>query len=404
MRRWLALLISVVLILGQSMTVPGAEISDTELYAKAACLMDGDSGRVLYGKQVDAGMAMASTTKIMTCILALEQGELTTVVTASDKAAAAPKVHLGVKQGQTFLIENLLYALMLESFNDAAIMIAEGIGGSVEGFAAKMNDKAKEIGCADTYFVTPNGLDAADAGGSHHTTARDLALIMRYCITQSPKKEDFLRITQTASHSFWDCENQVFYNCNNHNTFLSMMDGALSGKTGFTAKAGYCYVGALQRDGKLLIVSVLACGWPNNKSYKWSDTRKLMTYGLENYQYKDIYQTGLLDAPVPVEDGQYDGRLGVDEAFGVLTYKDGKEAENPKQMLLKEEESVEIKADIPEKLRAPVKAGTQVGSVSYLLNGKKLVEYPVFLEKSVKKIDIAWCMKRVFLLFCNKAE
>lgn len=404
MRRWLALLISVVLILGQSITVPGAEISDTELYAKAACLMDGDSGRVLYGKQVDAGMAMASTTKIMTCILALEQGELTTVVTASDKAAAAPKVHLGVKQGQTFLIENLLYALMLESFNDAAIMIAEGIGGSVEGFAAKMNDKAKEIGCADTYFVTPNGLDAADAGGSHHTTARDLALIMRYCITQSPKKEDFLRITQTASHSFWDCENQVFYNCNNHNTFLSMMDGALSGKTGFTAKAGYCYVGALQRDGKLLIVSVLACGWPNNKSYKWSDTRKLMTYGLENYQYKDIYQTGLLDAPVPVEDGQYDGRLGEDEAFGVLTYKDGREAENPKQMLLKEEESVEIKADIPEKLRAPVKAGTQVGSVSYLLNGKKLVEYPVFLEASVKKIDIAWCMKRVFLLFCNKAE
>lgn len=404
MRRWLVLLISAVLILGQSMTVPGAEISDTELYAKAACLMDGDSGRVLYGKQADTGMAMASTTKIMTCILALEQGELTTVVTASDKAAAAPKVHLGVKQGQTFLMENLLYALMLESFNDAAIMIAEGIGGSVEGFAAKMNDKAKEIGCADTYFVTPNGLDAADAGGSHHTTARDLALIMRYCITQSPKKEEFLRITQTASHSFWDCENQVFYNCNNHNTFLSMMDGALSGKTGFTAKAGYCYVGALQRDGKLLIVSVLACGWPNNKSYKWSDTRKLMTYGLENYQYKDIYQTGLLDAPVSVEDGQYDGKLGKDEAFGILTYKDGKEAENPKQMLLKEEETVEIKADIPKKLRAPVKAGTQVGSVSYLLNGKKLVEYPVFLEKSVKKIDIAWCMKRVFLLFCNKAE
>lgn len=404
MHRWLVLLISVVLILGQSMTVPGAEISDTELYAKGACLMDGDSGRVLYGKQADIGMAMASTTKIMTCILALEQGELQTVVTASDKAAAAPKVHLGVKQGQTFLMENLLYALMLESFNDAAIMIAEGIGGSVEGFAAKMNEKAKEIGCADTYFVTPNGLDAADAGGSHHTTARDLALIMRYCITQSPKKEDFLRITQTASHSFWDCENQVFYNCNNHNTFLSMMDGALSGKTGFTAKAGYCYVGALQKDGKLLIVSVLACGWPNNKSYKWSDTRKLMTYGLENYQYRDIYQTGLLDAPVPVKDGQYAGRLGEDEAFGILTYKDGREAENPKQMLLKEEESVEVKADIPEKLQAPVKAGTQVGSVSYLLDGKKLVEYPVFLEKSVKKIDISWCMKRVFLVFCNKDQ
>lgn len=404
MRRWLGFLVSVILILGECVSVSGAEVSDTELYAKAACLMDGDSGRVLYGKQIDVGMAMASTTKIMTCILALEQGDLGAVVTASDKAAAAPKVHLGVKQGQTFLLEDLLYALMLESFNDAAVMIAEGIGGSVEEFAGRMNAKAEEIGCKDTHFVTPNGLDAMDAGGAHHTTAQDLALIMRYCVSISPKKEEFLRITQTASYSFWDRENQVFYNCNNHNSFLSMMDGALSGKTGFTSKAGYCYVGALEKDGKLFIVSLLACGWPNNKSYKWADTRKLMTYGLENYEYRDIYQEGLLNEPVVVENGQYDGKLGDGDSLDMLTYGDGKEVEQRKQMLLKAGETVEVKTDLPDKLKAPVKAGTQIGSVTYLLNGNQILEYPVYLEKSVKKIDLSWCMERVFMLYCNKYE
>ena len=99
----------------------------------------------------------------------------------------------------------------------------------------------------------------------HSTTAADLARIMKYCITESPKKEEFLEVTRTASYSFSDLEGKSSYSCNNHNAFLSMMDGALSGKTGFTAKAGYCYVGALNRDGKTFIVALLACGWPNNK-------------------------------------------------------------------------------------------------------------------------------------------
>lgn len=120
-------------------------------------------------------MAMASTTKIMTCILALENGQEQTVATASAKAAAAPKVHLGVREGEQFLLGDLLYSLMLESHNDAAVMIAETIGGSVEEFASLMNEKAAAIGCTDTHFVTPNGLDASDAGGDHHTTAADLA-------------------------------------------------------------------------------------------------------------------------------------------------------------------------------------------------------------------------------------
>lgn len=404
MRRCLVVLVCVLLAAGRCLVVLGAQISDSELYAKGACLMDGESGRVLYGKNADMGMAMASTTKIMTCIVALEEGDLSQVVTASDKAAAAPKVHLGVHRGQTFVLGDLLYALMLESFNDAAVMVAEGVAGSVEAFAEKMNGKAAEIGCVDTHFVTPNGLDGTDLGGEHHTTARDLALIMRYCVRGSEKAEDFLQITRTASYSFWDCEKKAFFNCNNHNAFLSMMEGALSGKTGFTAKAGYCYVGALERDGKLLIVSLLACGWPNNKTYKWSDTRKLMTYGLENYEYRDIYREGLLGERVLVEEGQYDGKLGQGACSCGLVYAEGSEIKERKRMLLRADENVEVSAQLPKRLEAPVKAGEQVGSVSYLLNGEKILEYPVFTEDSVKKIDISWCMQKVFMLYCNREE
>ena len=157
--------------------------------------MDGDTGRVLFGKRETDPMAMASTTKIMTCILALENGQEQTVATASAKAAAAPKVHLGVREGEQFLLGDLLYSLMLESHNDAAVMIAETIGGSVEEFASLMNEKAAAIGCTDTHFVTPNGLDASDAGGDHHTTAADLARIMRYCVWISPKAAQFLAVT-----------------------------------------------------------------------------------------------------------------------------------------------------------------------------------------------------------------
>ena len=159
--------LGILLLLFGSMPAAAArqESEPNQLFATAACLMDGDTGRVLFGKRETDPMAMASTTKIMTCILALENGGEQAVATASAQAAAAPKVHLGVYEGEQFLLGDLLYSLMLESHNDAAVMIAETISGSIEGFAALMNEKAAVIGCTDTHFVTPNGLDASDAGG-----------------------------------------------------------------------------------------------------------------------------------------------------------------------------------------------------------------------------------------------
>ena len=175
-----------------------------------------------------------------------------------------------------------------------------------EAFASLMNEKAVRLGCEDTYFITPNGLDASDKNGVHHTTAADLALIMRYCIMESPQKDAFLEITQAESHSFSDCSGAKSFSCTNHNAFLKMMDGALSGKTGFTADAGYCYVGALSSEGRTFIVALLACGWPNNKGYKWSDTRKLMTYGMENYTYQTITPEHL-SVEITVEQGYAGG-------------------------------------------------------------------------------------------------
>lgn len=365
------------------------EPADSELYARSACLMDADSGRVLYEKDGEEKRPNASTTKIMTCILALENGNPDDTVTATKRAAGQPKVHLGVHEGDQFRLNDLLYSLMLESHNDSAVMIAEHIAGSVEDFAGMMNQKAQEIGCENTYFITPNGLDDQNEQGVHGTTAQDLARIMRYCIMQSPKREEFLAITQTASYTFWNMEETVIYNCYNHNAFLSMMEGALSGKTGFTADAGYCYVGALEQDGKTFIVSLLACGWPNNKSYKWSDTKKLMTYGLEHYSIQDVLIRELPAAQLEVLEGQHGGRLS-EEAVVPLSYRCDMEQQSLK-VLLGADEEVQVEKSLPDALQAPVNAGTVVGKVSYLLDGEVLKTYPVYADDSVKKIDFIWC-------------
>ena len=182
--------------------------------------MDADSGRILFSKNGQEERAMASTTKIMTCILALESGIMDSenqIVTVSDQAATQPKVHLGMVAGERFYLKDLLYSLMLESHNDSAVAIAEAVAGSVEKFADLMNQKARTIGCHSTYFITPNGLDAADSNGIHHTTAEDLARIMRYCIMDSKKQEDFLTITRTETYQFQDVEGKRSFSCYNHN-------------------------------------------------------------------------------------------------------------------------------------------------------------------------------------------
>ena len=365
------------------------EITASQLYAQSAVLMDADSGRILFAKNGQEERAMASTTKIMTCILALENDDLSEEITVSAEAASQPAVRLGMREGQRFRLNDLLYSLMLESHNDSAVAVAECVGGTVEGFASMMNRKAMELGCSDTYFITPNGLDAEDETGKHHTTAADLARIMKYCIMDSEKKDAFLEITRTESYQFSDCDGSGSYSCSNHNSFLHMMEGALSGKTGFTADAGYCYVGALRRDDRTFIVALLACGWPNNKGYKWSDTRKLMDYALENYQYRE-FGTEEEAVSVVVENGTAGGFSGAD---GVQI---GASAETePFRVLLKSGEEIDVEYDVPESVEAPVEKGQTLGTVIYSLNGGTLREYPLTADASVRKRDFSVCFSYI---------
>lgn len=369
--------------------------SPEELYAQSAVLMDADSGRVLFEKNGGEQRPMASTTKILTCILVLENTDMEDIAQASQTAASQPKVHLGVCAGEQYYVKDLLYSLMLESHNDAAVILAEHVGGSAEGFAKLMNQKAQEIGCGHAHFITPNGLDAEDAGGEHSVTAEDLAKIMRYCITLSPKKEEFLEITRTDSHVFSDVEGKRTFSCVNHNAFLGMMEGALTGKTGFTGKAGYCYVGALERDGKTFIVALLACGWPNNKTYKWKDTRKLMEYGLENYEYRDVWQDIDFEK-IPVEDGIPESGKLRDTAWVQPEMPDREEI----RLLLKKEEEVSVKIKTEKRLTAPVREGQTVGNVQYYLGDELVREMPVTLHSGVEKISLAWCAEKIWERVC----
>ncbi|MDE7177387.1 MAG: D-alanyl-D-alanine carboxypeptidase [Lachnospiraceae bacterium] len=370
---------------------------DLQLYAQAAVLMDADSGRVLYGKNEKTVLPMASTTKIMTCILALEYGNPEEIVEASSYAASMPKVKLYVKQGEKYRLKDLLYSLMLESHNDSAVVIAEAVGGSVENFAAMMNQKARDIGCYDSCFITPNGLDATvnETGKTHATTAVDLARIMAYCVTDSPKKEEFLEITRTLRYDFTDVDGSRSFHCNNHNAFLGMMEEALSGKTGFTNNAGYCYVGAIESEGRIFTVALLACGWPNNRSYKWSDMKKLAAYGMERYRYQDIYEEKTF-ADIPVRGG-IAGETGTPwEEASVSVVMENEE--KSLGYLLCEDDRVEVKTRLETVLSAPVAAGAKVGEVSYYLNGELVKCYDLLTEEAVEKQSFLWILNYILKL------
>ncbi len=380
---------------GRMPEIQAAEGEPDNLYAQSAVLMDADSGRVLFSKNGQQEKAMASTTKIMTCILALEYGKLDEQMEVSDYAASQPKVHLGVTAGQQFYLRDLLYSLMLESHNDSAVIIAENIGKSVEGFADMMNAKAEQLGCGNTYFITPNGLDAVDEKGTHHTTAEDLARIMKYCIMDSPQKSMFLEITRAGSYQFTDCSGQRSYSCTNHNAFLQMMEGALSGKTGFTGDAGYCYVGSLRQGERTFIVALLACGWPNNKSYKWADTKKLMNYGLENYEYREIWQE-TDPGNILVKNGA-DNEEPFKTEIAVPLETVGEEKEL--RMLLRKDEQIDIALHKEEILTAPVSKGQKVGEVTYMLNGEKIRAYDVVTTSGVYEKTFSWYFKTIFDLY-----
>ena len=250
---------------------------DEDLTARAAVLMDAASGKIIYQKEPDLRLPPASTTKIMTAILTLESGRsLAEKFTVSKEATRVPASKLYLRAGQSLSIEELLYGIMLASANDAAVVLAEGVAGSVEHFGELMTKKAQDLGAINSHFTNPHGLTAVD----HYSTAKDLAILFRYAMKNPTFREivqtKFSSVTTTAVVRKKVVPRRI--SVRNHNRLLWNFDGALGGKTGYTHAAQKCFVGAVQRNGTTLIVAILGA------RDQWGDTKRLLEYGFDHYE------------------------------------------------------------------------------------------------------------------------
>ena len=369
-----------------------------ELYARAAVLIDGESGRILYGKNENQVLAMASTTKIMTLMIALEYGEMDEEVIFSSYASKEPDVQLNALKGEKYTLKDLLYLMMLRSYNDVAMAVAEHIGGKLNNdttpnetreeskedvarFIEEMNKKAKSLGCVNTYFLTPNGLDAQDENGKHSTTAYELAIIAAEAI----KNPDVVKICGTKSYNYRELSGKRSGTVTNADRYLDMQKGALGLKTGFTGDAGYCFVGAVNQDDRTYISVVLGSGWPPNKNYKWTDTKKLINYGLQNFFYRDVINKNEHYKTIPVKNGMQNS-VGTYIPFGVT-------------FLLSEKDDVEVIYKINDFVTAPVKKNEEVGETLIYINGKLESKVPILTSDSVENKSFTYYFRKLFSVF-----
>ena len=250
------------------------EAQDINLSAEAAVLIDGDTGAIMYGKNHLEQRPPASTTKVLTAILAIEQGDLAEVVSISKRSAQTGEASINLLEGETITLENLLYGALLKSGNDACVAIAEGISPTVEEFVGLMNLKAKLLGCTNTNFVNTNGLPH----NNHYTSALDLAVITRYALNNPI----FAQIVATPTKTIqWENSSRKKY-IQNTNKLLTIYPGANGVKTGTTDKAGQCLIASATREGRTLIAVVL-------KSHnRYGDASKLLDYGFNNYYNLEV--------------------------------------------------------------------------------------------------------------------
>jgi len=329
---------------------------------KAAVLMDGGSGRILYEKNSHEKLPIASTTKIMTAIVALENGNLNDVVSIPPEASGVEGSSVWLSPGENHSLKDLLYALMLRSGNDAATAIAIHIGGSVEGFVNMMNNTAKKIGANNTHFVNPHGLH----DDNHYSTAYDLALIASYAL----KNPIFEEIVSTKYYTMpWE-GHEWDRTLKNKNKILWTYEGANGVKTGFTKKAGRCFVGAAKRNGMQLVAVVLDCG------PMFEESTSLMDYGFEHYSNINIVKQGEFIKSLPVIKGTQDK---VDVVAG---------QEYSVALNNIEQKYIQTRFIIPDSLEAPVEKGKRIGTLNVYLKNELIREIPVITSESVKKKTI----------------
>ena len=305
--------------------------------ATAAILMDVDSGRVLYEQNADRKMLIASTTKIMTALVAIENDTLSDVVTVK-RSHMAEGSSMYLKEGERLTLETLLYGLLLCSGNDAALAIADHVGGGVDNFVDMMNAKAKELGMTGTSFANPNGLDDE----KHYSTARDMAKLA----AAAAENETFVRICSTRSVSVGG---RVM---SNHNKLLGMVEGCIGMKTGYTKAAGRTLVSCAQRDGQRLAAVTLQDG------NDWLDHSAMLEYGFQTYPAQRFLTVGEVVRRVRVE--------GCDGAAMDLAAADSF------SWPLAQGEKVETRWEVPNSLKAPLSAGDVAGQAVFVLNGQEL--------------------------------
>ena len=352
--RFLCLILATAfLLLGSVMPVRALSLS-----AQSAVLIDARDGKILYEKDADTPRPMASTTKIMTAIVAIENGDVNEIIEITDEAVGVEGSSIYLQKGEKMTLLELLYALLLQSANDAAVAIAVGVGGSVEGFARMMNEKAIELGLTSTHFENPNGLDA----DGHVTTARELALLTAYAL----KNPTFAEIVSTYKRKISGPDGGVRLVVN-HNKLLNMYDGCVGVKTGFTKKSGRCLVSAACRESLTLVAVTLSA--PDD----WRDHTALLNHGYENYLCEILCDEGGFIETLPVVGGVQDSLLCVNCDFVAAT-------------LPRSHGEIGVNVKLPQMIYAPVKAGDVVGHVTYRCDGKVIGETDIKAAYDVQQI------------------
>lgn len=324
------------------LTLSPALAEAPDITAESAILIDAHSGRVLYAKDEHQRRPMASTTKITTALIALEKGKLTDVVTASKHAEETGESSIELMEGQKITLENLLYAMMLPSANDAAVAIAEHVGGTEENFIGLMNRRVQDLGLTDTHYVTPNGLHNPD----HFSSAYDMAFIAREAL-KIPK---FREIIATERRDIpWEGHPWLRV-LNNKNKLLYRYPFAIGVKNGYTRQAGNCLVGAAEKDGLTLIAVVL------KSKHMYEETQQILEYGFANYQPLKVVSRGELIRKVDVVNG-------TKKQVQVVSSQDVIVAVNPEEV-----KNINKKVALVNFLSAPVKVGSRAGVMEILLN------------------------------------
>lgn len=341
--------------------------SEVKLNSRAAIVYERNSQMVLYEKNVDTTRPMASTTKIMTAIVVIQNADLKQVVTISRKAANTGGSVVGFNTGDKITVNDLLYGLMLKSGNDAAVALAETVGGSVEGFADMMNKKAEELGLMHTHFVTPHGLDSDE----HYTTAKELALLTDYAL-KIPK---FKEIVNT--HSYTLTINGNARQANNTNELLGYLNGVYGVKTGFTNKAGRCLVTSTKRGNMDIICIVLGA---DTKKMRTQDSIKLIEYTFNNFQLVDLkdkfnetFMNLDIENNISVIKGKNSVKVELEDISKLVAVRNS------------DVSNIEICVNYTDTITAPAERGHVLGSITAKVDDNILLSQNIYLKYDINK-------------------